>query len=142
MRSYFPDVNVWLALAYDGHEHHAVASRWFGRADGTIRFCRSTQLSFLRLLTNQFVMGAETRTPKEAWETLDQLSEDERVFFAVEPEGQELESSFRELTSQHGFKGKDWPDMYLAAFAQVAGLTLVTFDRRLHRGSAGALLLS
>jgi hypothetical protein len=29
MKSYFPDVNVWLALAYRGHQHHPNASAWF-----------------------------------------------------------------------------------------------------------------
>ena len=26
MKSYFPDINVWVALAYRGHQHHPVAA--------------------------------------------------------------------------------------------------------------------
>ena len=30
MKFFFPDINVWIALAYDGHQHHrAAASSWF-----------------------------------------------------------------------------------------------------------------
>ena len=31
MKSYFRDVNVWLALAYRGHQHHPTAAAWFER---------------------------------------------------------------------------------------------------------------
>ena len=32
-----PDINVWVALVYEGHEHHPVAREWF---EGTERFNR------------------------------------------------------------------------------------------------------
>ena len=28
-RMLLPDVNVWLALAFDSHVHHPVAKQWF-----------------------------------------------------------------------------------------------------------------
>jgi predicted nucleic acid-binding protein len=53
------DANVWLAIALDGHVHHAAALAWFdGQAEGTCAFCRITQLAFLRHLTNPKIMGA------------------------------------------------------------------------------------
>jgi hypothetical protein len=29
--AWLPDVNFWLALVSDGHEHHTLASQWFSR---------------------------------------------------------------------------------------------------------------
>jgi len=37
--------------------------------------------------------------------------------------------------------GAQWRDAYLAAFARVAGLTLVTFDRGLRQMATGNTLL-
>jgi len=31
MKSYFPDLNVWLALAYRGHQQHTIAVGWFDK---------------------------------------------------------------------------------------------------------------
>jgi predicted nucleic acid-binding protein len=76
MKSYFPDINVWVALAYRGHQHHPVASSWFERLkSGTAGFCRLTQLGFLRLLTHPVVMRDEVMTQLEAWKAYDLLSE-------------------------------------------------------------------
>jgi predicted nucleic acid-binding protein len=40
MKSYFPDVNVWLALAYRGHHHHPTASAWFEQVEAEQQTCR------------------------------------------------------------------------------------------------------
>lgn len=142
MKSFFPDVNVWLALAYSGHQHHAPASSWFAGLDvEAAYFCRITQLSFLRLLTHPSVMREDLKTLTEAWRAYDTLLSDERVFFHLEPDHQQLESVLRRRTPGKLPLNKQWPDAYLAAFAEVAGLILVTFDHGLHRSSAGSLLL-
>jgi hypothetical protein len=62
MTSLFPDINLWVALTYEGHVHHAVAAAWFGKLppDATFAFCRFTQLGLLRLLTTKAVMGARS----------------------------------------------------------------------------------
>ena len=55
---YLPDVNVWVALAVDGHPHHAIAKRWFERlGQESLLFCRVTEMGLLRLLTNEHVMS-------------------------------------------------------------------------------------
>ncbi len=142
MRSFFPDINVWIAIAYRGHQHHPAAIAWFeGLGEETCCFCRQTQLGFLRLLTNPSVLREEVRNPAEAWETYDQLLNDEYVFFLPEPAHEELESALRQLTSNRNPNSRQWPDAYLAAFAQVADLTLVTFDRSLSRMIPGNALL-
>lgn len=142
MRSYFPDVNVWIALAYEGHQHHASATAWFGRLNGeAVYFCRFTQLGLLRLLTHRSVMREDVRSQTEAWHTYDSFLRDERVSFHAEAEPEQIESAFRKLTSAGRSLSQQWPDAYLAAFARIAGLTLVTFDRGLRQIAAGNTLL-
>ena len=52
------DANVWLAVAFSGHVHHAPAKTWFeGQNDATCAFCRVTQMALLRHLTNSKIMG-------------------------------------------------------------------------------------
>jgi predicted nucleic acid-binding protein len=69
-----PDVNVWIALAAEGHVHHVPARDWFtAQADASVAFCRITQMVLLRLLTNSNVMGRAPRTIVQAWETFAQL---------------------------------------------------------------------
>ena len=46
-----------------------------------------------------------------------------------EPETPEFEILFQEFSSRGRRSPKVWADAYLAAFAKVSGLTLVTFDR-------------
>jgi uncharacterized protein len=128
----FPDVNLWIALTYEGHDHHEVARRWFESVemDARVCFCRFTQISLLRLLTTSAVMGPdEVMTQIEAWEAYDHWREDSRIDFLEEPPN--LESAFRRLTRQRRPNPKNWADAYLAAFATVSGMQLVTFDRGL-----------
>lgn len=126
----FPDVNVWVALTYGGHEHHDVARGWFDTLDTEARvcFCRFTQISLLRLLTTPAVMGTdEVMTQVEAWDAYEQWKEDDRVLFMEEPPN--VEAAFRALTRRPHPNAKNWADAYLAAFATVLGMQFVTFDR-------------
>jgi toxin-antitoxin system PIN domain toxin len=142
MKSYFPDVNVWIALAYEGHQHHASATAWFAKLDGEeVYFCRFTQLGLLRLLTHPSVMREDVRSQTEAWQAYDSFLQDERISFRPEADFEQIESAFRRLTSGGRSLSQQWPDAYLAAFANVAGLTLVTFDRGLRQTAAGNTVL-
>ena len=133
MKSFFPDVNVWLALSYLGHQRHLVAATWFDGLQSEIAyFSRVTQLSFLRLVTHPGVMGEDMKSQSEAWRTYNGFLSDERVSFCLEPNAEQLEFTFRKLTAGHHASSKQWPDAYLSAFAQTADLILVTFDRALH----------
>src|SRR5258707_3959958 len=126
----FPDVNVWVALTYGGHEHHDVARTWFDALDPDVRvcYCRFTQISLLRLLTTAAVMRTdEVMTQVEAWAAYEHWKEDDRVLFLEEPPN--VEASFRALTRQPHPNAKNSADAYLAAFATVLGMQLVTFDR-------------
>lgn len=132
MTSYFPDLNVWVALAFRRHQHYERAKEWFEQLQNeTAGFCRLTQLGFLRLLTHPAVMGEEVKSSVEAWRVYDQLLDDPRVIFFSESDSEAIEAEFRALTGAKRFSHGQWPDAYLAAFAKVHGLRLITFDRGL-----------
>jgi uncharacterized protein len=138
----FPDVNIWLALTYDRHVQHATVNQWYLHLadDARVCFCRFTQLGFLRLLTTDAVMGADqVRTQRQAWDVYDRCLSDDRVSLLDEPPG--MESRFRALSQEKRPAVKDWADSYLAAFAIVAGLRLVTFDQALNKKSPDSILL-
>ena len=124
---FLPDVNVLLAPAFEAHQHHRAAVRWFDSVgDGEARLCRVTQSGFLRLASNPALFGDEVLTLSEAWSCYDRLTEDTRFMFGLEPVG--LEHYWRRLTVSGAYSPKVWTDRYLAAFAITGGLRVVTFD--------------
>jgi toxin-antitoxin system PIN domain toxin len=140
--SHFPDINVWIALTWDGHAHHRRAVDWFDSLDVGARshFCRFTQLGLLRLLSSETVMGDDVMTQPAAWLAYDRWLDDDRVGFLDEPS--DIETRFRSLTRLRQPASKDWADSYLAAFAELSHLTLVTFDGALKSKAARAVLLT
>ncbi len=82
-----PDVNVWLALAFDFHSHHAAANIWYEGSSEPCAFCRWTQQGFLRLATNPMVFKEDAVSLKQAWRMYDMILSDPRITFAGEPEG-------------------------------------------------------
>jgi uncharacterized protein len=132
MISYLIDINVWLAMTWDGHPQHTSASRWYASVDDSrLLLCRFTMLGFLRLLTNRQVMGDSTTTLATALELYDQWQRDPRVELA--PELRATEELFRQALSPHLGQPatKAIADCYLTGFAEAAGACLVTFDRAL-----------
>lgn len=124
-----PDTNFWIALTFDAHAHHRAANEWFqGRDTRLCHFCRVTQMSFLRLCTQPAVAGRQVMNLTEAWLAFDKILSDERVrIIDAEPAG--LETLWRKHTQLPTPSHHVWTDAYLAAFAEAAGLELVTFDR-------------
>jgi uncharacterized protein len=136
----FPDSNVWLALLWGRHEHSEKARAWFDRsADEQFLFCRFTQLTVLRLLTTESVMGRDARNMSQAWDLWDKISGDPQIAFLPEPEN--LEAELRNHTRALSKSPKLWADAYLLSFAAVAGLKVVTFDRALQGRGRDVLLL-
>ena len=136
----FLDANVWLALLWSRHVHSEKARLWFDQAsEEQFFFCRFTQLTVLRLLTTERIMGADAKTMSEAWGLWDRIWADSRIAFLPEPDG--LEKDFRTRSRLPSRSPKVWADAYLLAFASVAGLKLVTFDLGLKSGGAEVLLL-
>ena len=136
----FLDANVWLALLWGRHIHSEAARGWFEQAaEDQFFYCRLTQLTVLRLLTIEQIMGQDAKTMSEAWSLWDQLLTDARIDFLSEPQG--LERDFRARSRLSSRSPKVWADAYLLAFASIAGLKLVTFDRALKVRGVDVLVL-
>jgi len=139
--SFLPDLNLWVALNYDRHEHHVAANLWYLALPDEARlvFCRQTQLGLFRLLSTPAVMGQDALTQKACWKVFDRWAGTGQVRWADDPGG--LEPQLRARTESEMVAPKAWMDDYLAAFAETAGLTLVTFDKALAAKTKQALLL-
>lgn len=130
---HLPDSNVWLALALSKHVHHEAARDWLDAIEepDSIVFCRATQQSMLRLLTNSSVLspyGIPPLTNRQAWKVYEAFLSDDRVDSRwEEPAG--LEERFRKLALPDSASPKLWMDAYLASFAMTAGYRMVTTDR-------------
>jgi len=138
----FPDVNVWFALTHRIHPHHNAAHEW-GESlagDSVVCFCRFTQLGLLRLLTNRSAMGDDVLTQSQAWGAFDALLANSANQLVEEPRG--IDALFRKHTDRDEASTKQWADGYLTAFAQAAGIQLVTFDRALAGKAKSSVLLS
>ncbi|MDX2150364.1 MAG: TA system VapC family ribonuclease toxin [Bryobacteraceae bacterium] len=132
MTTYLPDVNVWLALAVEGHVHHEPSRRWLEEeaAGSTLLFCRVTEMGLLRLLTSRSILGRDALSPAAAWKVRDAFFQDDRIRFEAEPP--EAESWWRRATTAEKSAGPSfWTDAWLASFAAATGATLVTFDAAL-----------
>jgi toxin-antitoxin system PIN domain toxin len=140
--TWLPDVSVWIALAAERHTFHPTARRWFsGLRDERLTFCRVSQLGFLRLLTNKHVMLEEVLSPGEAWKAYLALRLDRRIGYSAETN--ELPETWQAFTERPLSSPNLWTDAYLCAFANAAGLTLVTFDAKIPaRDDVSCLLLA
>jgi hypothetical protein len=126
--TYLLDVDLWIALTVAEHVHHKAAKGWIEAAGSdTIALCRVTQMGFLRLLTNSRVMADDVFTADRAWHLMEQIRRDDRVVFVSEPPG--LERVWRTMTGYHKTGSNFWTDTYLAAFTEVTGYRLLTFDQ-------------
>jgi toxin-antitoxin system PIN domain toxin len=125
------DSNVWVALALSKHSFHGPARAWLSKqGPREALFCRSTQQSFLRLLTTDAVLapyGVPPLTNKAAWSVYEGFLADERIAWAAEPRG--LEAVWKKLAAGSKASPKLWMDAYLAAFALAGGYRLVTTDK-------------
>ncbi len=126
------DSNVWLALTLSRHAQHDAAREWF-EATGqpsSVCFCRATQQTLLRLLTNASVLrpyGNPPLTNRQAWGVFQALLADHRIAFrAEEPAG--LEARWERFALRSAASPKLWMDAYLAAFALAGGYRMVTTD--------------
>ncbi len=127
-----PDINVWLALTCEDHQHHARARRyWEGESAGQLAFCRVTMLGLLRLATNARVMQNHPFHPAEAWKIYRDFVALPEVLFIAEPT--DIEHPFAAWSEAAHFPVSRWTDAYLAAFALTAGCRMVSFDSDFQR---------
>lgn len=126
------DTNVWVARTFEKHPHHAQASEVMATLsrDHPAVFCRSTQQSFLRVATTPAVLrqyGVGSFSNRDALEVLRQLLALPIVVYREEPDG--VVPLWHQMASLTTSSPKVWMDAYLAAFAIVGKLRLVTIDR-------------
>lgn len=126
-----PDLNVWLALTDEDHQHHRRARQyWESEGAPRLAFCRVTMLGLLRLATNAKVMHNRPFTPAEAWKIYrDFIALPEVIFLA---ESTDLEAQLAAYSEAPAFPTSRWTDAYLAAFAHCTGSRLVSFDADFH----------
>ncbi len=84
-------------------------------------------------------MGDDVATQAGAWHIYDLFYENGRTFFADEPKN--VEDVLRKRTMKGESSTKEWADAYLATFAELAGLQLVTFDKALAARTKESILL-
>lgn len=126
------DVNVWIALSDENHEHHPVAKAyWETQSAAQLAFCRVTMLGFLRLVTHRRVMNDQPLTPPEAWSAYRAFLALPEVIFLPEPS--DIEPLFSSRSDALTFPNHRWTDAYLAALAQASGARLVSFDSDFHQ---------
>ncbi len=130
--AFLPDVNVWLALAFPAHAHHAQALAAYRRAtpEHPACFCRSTQQGFLRLASTaafQRSCNIVGLTNQDALRALEQFMRAPSVAYREEPVG--LVPIWHRLAALPTASPKIWMDAYLAAFAMAGELEVVTLDQ-------------
>ena len=85
-------------------------------------------------------MREDVLTQAQAWEVFDTFTLVSAARLVEEPDG--IDPIFRRFTKREETSTKQWADGYLAAFAEAAKITMVTFDRALAGQIKGTILLS
>jgi toxin-antitoxin system PIN domain toxin len=120
------DINVWLALVDENHQHHASArDYWQQYKADRVAFCRVSMLGLLRLSTQTRVLS-RALNHDEAWDIYRRYMALPTVQFLAEPAN--LEQHFAALTLTADLPHRMWTDSYLAAFALASKSRLVSFD--------------
>ena len=141
---YLFDTNVWIALTFQSHPIHTAANAVYARvtADRKAYFCRSTQQSFLRLISSaKFTAhyGSTALSNRDAFAELDGLMQRPNVSYLDEP--QDILPDWKAYADLTTASPKRWMDAYLAAFAVKAGLEFVSNDAAF-KSFAGLALVS
>ena len=118
------DTNALLALAWQNHEHHPLATRWL-RGVPSFATCPITQGGFLRLSSNPS-LGFGNGTG-DAFVALDSILADERHEFWPDDLSFGEAEVRRDAIRSHA----QVTDKYLAALARRHQGALATFDQQL-----------
>mgnify|MGYP000016121385 CR=1 FL=1 len=132
MPGWLVDTNVWLAAVFTTHPLHQVARDALQQATPAepAVFCRASQLSFLRLASTPTLLkayGAEGLTNRDALVALNALQALRQVSVREEPRG--TPALWHVMSALDSASPKVWMDAYLAAFAIVGGLRMLTLDQ-------------
>jgi toxin-antitoxin system PIN domain toxin len=117
------DVNLLIALAWDGHQHHLPAHAWFGRSSPSgFATCNTTQSAFLRLSLNPQVVGCQLNIA-EALAQLESFTKHPAHHFWEDGALDTTASAWQTVTGH-----KQVTDTNLVLIALRHGGKLVTFD--------------
>ena len=126
-----PDLNVWLAMAVKQHPHHdAAVAYWKELAGKRVWFCRVTMLGMVRLLSQPKVMGEQALNLAQALAAYQRFASLPEIGIHAEPADCARQLQRRLSTD---LPARLLTDAYLAAFAESAGLRMVTFDKDFER---------
>ena len=136
------DSNVWVALTFPTHGLHLTATSVLENCvkTSTALFCRSTQQSFLRLITTATLArtyGSATIDNRQAIQIFTDLHQLPYVGFESEPAG--TNDLWLKLADRNTASPKLWMDAYLAAFAISGQLRFVTADKDFRQFQASGL---
>lgn len=126
------DVSVWVAAAFTAHPAHHSAQSVLQRAtpDNPALLCRTTQHSFLRLVSTPAIFTAYRSAAignRDALAALAAFQGLPQVDWIDEPAG--LQTLWWSLAALEEPAPKRWMDAYLAAFAISGGVRLISLDR-------------
>ena len=110
----FLDANVWLALPWSRHIHSDTARLWFEKAGGGV-FLPPLQITVLRLLTTDKVMGRDTKTMTEVWALWDRVWAYICVLFLPKPAN--IEKDFRSYSRLSSLSPKVWNETETPKYA-------------------------
>ena len=122
-----PDLNVWLALSFAGHSHHARATAyWNQQRRDMVGFCGVTLIGLPRLLTSSSVMLGNPFPPAiAAGKTRGFLNLPDVRFL---PDGDHLFLQMGAWAKEPFFTAKLWTDAWIAALALEYNCRVVSFD--------------
>ncbi len=128
---YLLDVNVLIALKFARHPHYERAQLFVQSLDGqdVLLVSRSVQQGFVRLITTKSLFqsyGLEQYTNRDAVIDLNDIMSRPNLRFIPEPI--DIETLWLTLASSNTPSPKVWMDAYLAAFAILRELVLVSLD--------------
>ena len=123
------DVNLFMALLWENHEHHQIVRRWFRSVNGFVT-CPVAQLGFARVSSHPLL--GYGMTPDQAFGVLRRFLADSRHRFLPD----DLSSEDRVVRTDLMSGANQITDYYLVALARQHGLSLATLDEPLARAFA------
>jgi toxin-antitoxin system PIN domain toxin len=122
------DLNIFVALAWPAHEHHAAAREWFlNRSRLKWASCPITQLGFVRLLSNP-AFSPDALSVRQALELLmKNVNQPSHEFWPDTISASRALKAFADATAGH----QQITDAYLLSLAVSHRARLATFDRGL-----------
>ncbi len=138
MQGWLIDVNIWIAVSFEEHDHHALAMQFLARETSPDRpalLCRATEQSWLRLLTTPALHRRYDSPPVSNRDALNILSDTLELpnVHMIEDEPTGIRALWHRLASLSSASPKVWMDAYLAAWRHQPRRGVCDAGQRLQR---------